>query len=51
MMGYTHPKTFFLCGMFYVFTISAKGKVREMTMTTVGHDKGKVNCLSRHCLW
>lgn len=36
--------------MWYVFTISAKGKVRELTMTTVGHDKGKVNCLSRHCL-
>lgn len=35
--------------MYFINTISAQGKVKEMTLTAVGHDR-KVKCLSRHPL-
>ena len=51
MIGFTLPQFFFFkCDMLYVYATSAKGKVREMTMTAIGHVKEKVNCLSRQCL-
>jgi hypothetical protein len=36
---------FFKCDMIFICTISNQGKVRDMTMTTVGHGRRSIACL------